>query len=59
MLGHQSGIKGELQRMVRLSGALALVRGLEVRKLVIYGKHVDGPLERQIHTHLQGEPFLH
>jgi len=58
-MGHQAGIKGELQGVVRLPGALALVRGLQIRQPVVHRQDVQGPLNGQVQAGIQGEPFFH
>jgi hypothetical protein len=45
LVGHQAGIEGELQGLVRVLGPLALVRGLEIREPVVGGEDIDGALE--------------
>jgi hypothetical protein len=44
-MGHQAGIEGELQGVVRLLGPLALVRGLEIREPVVGCEDIDGALK--------------
>ena len=45
LVGHQAGVEGELQGVLRLLGPLALVRGLEIRESMVGREHVNGALE--------------
>ena len=42
-----AGIEGELERIIRVLGPFAFVRGFQVREPLICGQHINGALEGQ------------